>query len=104
MNIVQQNTSKNISGSEFVAFVICLCDSQGLRLQSVGSPDLIGGPRTHRILLHPGGVGFIAGGEAVMAFRDLIRHHLGHQVSDRAAHVGGAGKRGGGHSVGAAGG
>lgn len=39
-----------------------------------------------------------------MALRRLLRHHLGHQVADGAAHVGGAGEGGGRERVGAAGG
>lgn len=39
-----------------------------------------------------------------MAVGRLLRRHLGHQVSDGAAHVGGAGEGGGGEWVGATGG
>lgn len=72
-------------------------------LCSVGPPDLVGRPGAHPVLFSPGGVSLAAGGEAAVAFR-LLRHHLGHQVADGAAHVGRAGEGGGGDGVGAGGG
>lgn len=39
-----------------------------------------------------------------MAVGPFLCHHLGHQVADRGAHVGGAGEGGGGDCVGAGGG
>lgn len=70
-------------------------------LQSVGSSELIGRPGAHPFLFGPAGVGVSAGWQAAVAF--FICHHLGHQVTDGATHVGGAAEgRGGGRRVGVA--
>lgn len=72
--------------------------------RSVGPPDLVGRPGAHSVLFGPAGLSLAAGGEAGVAVGRLLRHHLGHQVADGAAHVGRAGEGGGGDGVGAAGG
>lgn len=75
-----------------------------LLVWSVGPPDLVGRPGAHPVFFNPGGVDVSAGGEAAVAIGHFLRPHLGHQVADGAAHVGGAGEGGGGERVGAAGG
>lgn len=69
---------------------------------SEGPPDLVRGPGGHSVLFGPAGVPLAVGAEAHLPLRCLLRRHLGHEVCDGAAHVGRAGKGGGGEGVGGA--
>lgn len=73
-------------------------------LRSEGPPDLVGRPGAHPVLFGPAGVHLALGAKAGVAIGWLLRHHLGYQVADGAAHVWRAGEGGGGGRVRGAGG